>query len=93
LIQCAVSLSPGNACTSIVSSGDIDAVLLHLFAISHQWPRNEGEFFKNPVHVESTCDISASPLRCLMSFSSSFLVNPYCASKCPLIGVQKGKQV
>jgi hypothetical protein len=51
LIQCAVSLSPGNACTSIVSSGDIDAVLLHLFAISHLWPRNEGGFFKYPVHV------------------------------------------
>ena len=51
LIQYAASLSPGNACTSIVSSGDIDAVLIHLFAISHLWPRNEGEFFKNPVHV------------------------------------------
>ena len=51
LIQCAASLSPGDVCASIVSSGDIDAVLLRLFAISHQWPRNEGEFFKNPVHV------------------------------------------
>jgi hypothetical protein len=45
------------------------------------------------LHIESTCDISASPLRCLMSFRSSFLVSPYCASKCPLIGVQNSKQV
>ena len=51
MIQCAASLSPGDVCASIVSSGDIDAVLLHLFAISHLWPRNEGGFFKNPVHV------------------------------------------
>jgi hypothetical protein len=58
LIQCAASLSPGDACASIVSSGDIDAVLLHLFAISHLWPRNEGGFFKKPNHLYDIYNIT-----------------------------------
>jgi hypothetical protein len=58
LIQCAASLSPGDACASIVSSGYIDAVLLHLFAISHLWPRNEGGFFKKPNHLYDIYNIT-----------------------------------
>jgi hypothetical protein len=41
-----------------VSSGDIDAILLHLFAISHQWPRNEGGFFKKPNHLYDIYNIT-----------------------------------
>ena len=44
-------LKPNQAVASIVSSGDIDSMLIHLYMISHLWPRNQCEFFKNTVFV------------------------------------------
>ncbi|KAH3891472.1 hypothetical protein DPMN_015574 [Dreissena polymorpha] len=44
-------LLDGNACVSIVTSGDIDAVVIHMFALSHGWPRTSDGKFKNSVFV------------------------------------------
>ena len=44
-------LPDGNACVSFVSSGDIDAIILHLFIIAHCWPRRPDGSFRNPVFV------------------------------------------
>ncbi|CAC5387980.1 unnamed protein product [Mytilus coruscus] len=51
LIEYCNSLKPKESCLSIVSSGDIDAVVVHLFAVSHLWPRTENGTFKNEVYV------------------------------------------
>lgn len=51
LLEFADQLKPGDACASIVTSGDIDAVVIHLFAMSFLWPRKEDGKFKNPVYV------------------------------------------
>ncbi|CAG2186631.1 unnamed protein product [Mytilus edulis] len=51
LIEYCNSLKPKESCVSIVSSGDIDAVVVHLFAVSHLWPRTENGTFKNEVYV------------------------------------------
>ena len=45
------SLIPGRSAISIVSSGDIDAITLHLMIVALKWPRDcEGQFL-NPVNV------------------------------------------
>ena len=49
LIQEAENLKPGQAAVSIVTSGDIDSVYIHLFALSLYWPRDAEGKFCNPV--------------------------------------------
>ena len=44
-------LTEGDACISVVSSGDIDAITIHMFVLSHLWPRKEDRNFKYPVYV------------------------------------------
>ena len=44
-------LKPGQVAVSIISSGDIDAVYVHLFAVSRLWKRDEKHQFVNPVYV------------------------------------------
>ena len=44
------NLQPGEAVASIVTSGDIDAVVIHIFYVSRHWPRIDGRF-PNPVYV------------------------------------------
>ncbi|KAK6175974.1 hypothetical protein SNE40_014346 [Patella caerulea] len=52
LFEYSKSVSDGEAFVSLVTSGDIDAVVLHLFAISKLWKRNEhNRHFINPVYV------------------------------------------
>ena len=51
LIECLGNLTPGQAAVSMVSSGDIDAVYIHLDAISRLWNRNSTGQFLNPVYV------------------------------------------
>ena len=38
LVECVDDLSEGDAVLSVVSSGDIDAVVIHLFVLSYMWP-------------------------------------------------------
>ena len=51
LIECQDNLIPGQAAVSFVSSGDIDAVYIHLHAISRLWNRDRTGEFLNPVFV------------------------------------------
>ena len=51
LISSSESLAPGRSAVSIVSSGDIDAVVLHLLTVSLRWPRDSTGEFCNPVYV------------------------------------------
>ena len=51
LIQEADKLKPGEAAASIVTSGDIDSVYIHLFALSLHWPRDAQGKFCNPVFI------------------------------------------
>ena len=51
LIQEADKLKPGEAAVSIVTSGDIDSVYIHLFALSLHWPRDAQDKFCNPVYI------------------------------------------
>ena len=51
LINCLPDLKPGDAVLSFVTSGDIDAVAIHLFALSHLWPRDATGKFSIPVYV------------------------------------------
>ena len=51
LIQEAENLKPGQAAVSIVTSGDIDSVYIHLFALSLYWPRDAEGKFCNPVYI------------------------------------------
>ncbi|MEW8546925.1 MAG: hypothetical protein AB2693_25705 [Candidatus Thiodiazotropha sp.] len=51
LVQNAYKVLPGKAAVSIVSSGDIDAVYIHLFALSRNWPRTEDGNFLSTVYV------------------------------------------
>ena len=55
-------LGPGEGVVSIVTSGDIDAVLLHMYAVSLHWPRENNNLFTHPVYVvlqkpHRMCDI------------------------------------
>ena len=51
LLQSISDLKSGKAVVSFVSSGDIDAVVIHLFAISLHWPRDAAGKFPQPVYV------------------------------------------
>lgn len=51
LVQNAHRLHTGEAAVSIVTSGDIDALCIHLFALSIHWPRNENGRFQSPVYL------------------------------------------
>ena len=51
LIQAVPQMKPGESAVSIVTSGDIDAIPIHLFALSFQLPRNEQNKFINNVFV------------------------------------------
>ena len=51
LIECQGHLTPGQAAVSMVSSGDIDAVYIHLYVISRLWNRDSTGQFLNPVYV------------------------------------------
>ena len=50
-VDCLADLSHGGAIASMVSSGDIDAVPIHMFSISYIWPRSEDGSFIHPVYV------------------------------------------
>ena len=51
LLSASQNLCEKKAVASFVSSGDIDSVIVHLFAISLHWPRdNQGQFL-HPVYV------------------------------------------
>jgi hypothetical protein len=45
------TLKPGEVVTNIVTSGDIDSVVIFLFVVARLWPRNEDMTFKNPLFV------------------------------------------
>ena len=51
LISSSENLAPDRSVVSIVSSGDIDAVVLHLLTVSLRWPRDSTGQFLNPVYV------------------------------------------
>ena len=51
LIDSQDQLKPGQVALSVVSSGDIDAIYIHLFAVSRMWKRDEKHQFINPVYV------------------------------------------
>lgn len=51
LMEYSTGLQSHESCVSIVISGDIDAVVIHLFAMSYLWPRTEDGSFKNDVYV------------------------------------------
>ncbi len=51
LLDAANSLAPGEAAISVVTSGDIDAIPIHLFVLSLRWPRNTDGSFIFPVYV------------------------------------------
>ena len=51
LIDSQDQLKQGQVAVSIVSSGDIDAIYIHLFAVSRRWKRDEKHQFINPVYV------------------------------------------
>ncbi|WAR09221.1 hypothetical protein MAR_019179 [Mya arenaria] len=51
LMEYSSCLQQDESCASIVTSGDIDAVVLHMFAMAYRWPRLEEKSFKNDVFV------------------------------------------
>lgn len=51
LFDCLSELNDGDAILSVVTSGDIDAVIIHMFALSYKWPRNTDGKYKFPVYV------------------------------------------
>lgn len=51
LIELLPSLKPHEPVISFVTSGDIDAVILHIFMVSNRWPRQHNVNFINPVYV------------------------------------------
>lgn len=50
LIEYSTGLQSNESCVSITSR-DIDAVVLHLFAMSYLWPRTEEGAFKYDVYI------------------------------------------
>jgi hypothetical protein len=51
IVHYAKSLAPGEVMLSIVTSADIDSVVLHLFALTDHFPRKGDGTFKNDVYV------------------------------------------
>ena len=68
LIECQGQLDPGQAAVSTVSSGDIDAVYIHLHTISRLWNRDSTGQFLNWVYIvlqkQEASLISTTPLKC-----------------------------
>jgi hypothetical protein len=52
LYTLAVDMADEEAIMSIITSGDIDAVPLHMFAVGRFWPRYQNGKFRNPVYVQ-----------------------------------------
>ena len=51
LMEYSTGLQSLESCVSFVTSGDIDEVVIHLFAMSYLWPRTEDGSLKNDVYV------------------------------------------
>ncbi len=51
LMDALPDLKEGDSVVSLVTSGDIDAVPIHLFAIAQHWPRRDDNTFNHPVFV------------------------------------------
>jgi hypothetical protein len=51
ILTTAGELEPGDSVVSIVTSGDIDAIVIHMFALAIKWPRKEDNTFCFPVYV------------------------------------------
>ena len=51
LISLQDDIKEGDAVASIVTSGDIDSVYIHMFVVSRLWPRYSNGSFKNPIFV------------------------------------------
>ena len=45
-------LEPHESVVSVVTTGDIDSLDIHLFALSIHWPRNPDDLFKNKVFIQ-----------------------------------------
>ena len=51
LVSVRSDLTEGEAVASIVTSGDIDAIYVHMFVLSKVWPRYSNRTFKNSAFV------------------------------------------
>ena len=51
LINSANEMRDGDIVLSYVTSGDIDAIYIHLYAVSKHWPRKQDQTFRNEVIV------------------------------------------
>ncbi len=51
LLDVSTELKDGDSVVSVVTSGDIDAIPIHLFALAQKWPRKEDGTFQFPVFV------------------------------------------
>lgn len=51
LINLQSKLRQGDAAVSLVTSGDIDAVYIHMFVLCQLWERNDDGTYKHPVYV------------------------------------------
>ncbi|XP_046359594.2 uncharacterized protein LOC124137364 [Haliotis rufescens] len=51
LVHISSSLEATDEVVSVVTSGDIDAIPIHLFALTALWPRKDDNSFRNKVHV------------------------------------------
>lgn len=50
LLQYLPDLKPGKSCISFLSSGDIDAITIHMFTLSYMWPRSVDGKYLHPVY-------------------------------------------
>ncbi|CAC5361545.1 unnamed protein product [Mytilus coruscus] len=51
LLQYLPDLKPGKSRVSFLSSGDIDAITIHMFTLSYLWPRSVDGKYLHPVHI------------------------------------------
>ncbi|CAH1791792.1 unnamed protein product [Owenia fusiformis] len=51
VISSYAELKEGHAVLSFLNSGDIDGLIIHLYTLTYQWPRDEKGKFKNPVYL------------------------------------------
>ena len=51
LLYCADELKDGDSVSIVVTSGDIDAVVIIMFVVARLWPRKEDNMFSNAVYV------------------------------------------
>jgi len=52
-------LHAGESCVSIVTSGDIDAVVIHMFALAYKWKRTTNTGFLHDVYVALQCTVDS----------------------------------